>query len=128
MYLCKFVCDSFLLLIEVQSIVDCIMIFKGHGLKMGVFVGGKGVDLDFDFGMVSITFFLPPSPLPPSPPPPPPLGSRYRFYTSASLLVTQNMRPGKIKNLSIEGFRDYRFLGECIRPLKSIMIWSRNVI
>ena len=62
MYLCKFVCDSFFLLIEVQSIVDCIMIFKGHGLKMGVFVGGKGVDLDFDFGMVSITFFLPPPP------------------------------------------------------------------
>ena len=34
-----------------RSIVDCVMIFKGRGLKMGVFVGGGGggVDLDLDF-------------------------------------------------------------------------------
>ena len=62
--------NAFLLLIEVRSIVDCVMIFKGRGLKMGVFVGGGGggggggVDLDLDFknfwdGVYNF-FFLPP--------------------------------------------------------------------
>ena len=57
---------AFLLLIEVRSIVDCVMIFKGRGLKMGVFVGGGGGGgLTWTlilriFGMVSITFFFAP--------------------------------------------------------------------
>ena len=60
---------AFLLLIEVRSIVDYVMIFKGRGLKMGVFVGGGGggggVDLDLDFknfwdGVYNF-FFAPPS-------------------------------------------------------------------
>ena len=49
-----------------RSIVDCVMIFKGRGLKMGVFVGGGGggVDLDLDFknfwdGVYNF-FFCPP--------------------------------------------------------------------
>ena len=59
---------AFLLLIEVRSIVDYVMIFKGRGLKMGVFVGGGGggggVDLDLDFknfwdGVYNF-FFCPP--------------------------------------------------------------------
>ena len=56
---------AFLLLIEVRSIVDCVMIFKGRGLIMGVFVGGGGgVDLDLDFknfgdGVYNF-FFCPP--------------------------------------------------------------------
>ena len=52
-----------------RSIVDYVMIFKGRGLKMGVFVGGGGGGgLTWTlilriFGMVSITFFFaPPSP------------------------------------------------------------------
>ena len=51
---------------EVRSIVDCVMIFKGRGLKMGVFVGGGGGGgLTWTlilriFGMVSITFFFAP--------------------------------------------------------------------
>ena len=57
---------AFLLLIEVRSIVDYVMIFKGRGLKMGVFVGGGGGGgLTWTlilriFGMVSITFFFAP--------------------------------------------------------------------
>ena len=50
-----------------RSIVDYVMIFKGRGLKMGVFVGGGGgggVDLDLDFknfwdGVYNF-FFCPP--------------------------------------------------------------------
>ena len=65
MYLCK-CAIAFLLLIEVRSIVDYVMIFKGRGLKMGVFVGGGGGGgLTWTlilriFGMVSITFFFAP--------------------------------------------------------------------
>ena len=66
---------AFLLLIEVRSIVDYVMIFKGRGLKMGVFVGGGGgggVDLDLDFKNfwdgVHNFFFCPP------------LGTRLRVY------------------------------------------------
>ena len=53
-----------------RSIVDYVMIFKGRGLKMGVFVGGGGggggggVDLDLDFKNfwdgVYYFFFAPP--------------------------------------------------------------------
>ena len=57
---------AFLLLIEVRSIVDYVMIIKGRGLTMGVFVGGGGggVDLDLDFknfwdGVYNF-FFCPP--------------------------------------------------------------------
>ena len=51
-----------------RSIVDYVMIFKGRGLKMGVFVGGGGggggVDLDLDYknfwdGVYNF-FFCPP--------------------------------------------------------------------
>ena len=50
-----------------RSIVDYVMIFKGRGLKMGVFVGGGGGGLTWTlilriFGMVSITFFFAPPP------------------------------------------------------------------
>ena len=59
-----------------RSIVDYVMIFKGRGLKMGVFVGGGGGGGGLTwtlilriFGMVSITFFFAP-----------PLGSYSRFF------------------------------------------------
>ena len=69
MYLYKFVRDF--VLIEVRSIVDCVMTFKGRGLNGRVrrrrgWGGGGGV-LTWTlilriFGMVSTTFFFAPPP------------------------------------------------------------------
>ena len=62
---------AFLLLIEVRSIVDYVMIFKGRGLNGRVRRrrgggGGGGVDLDLDFknfwdGVYNFFFCPPPS-------------------------------------------------------------------
>ena len=74
--------------------VNCrlLMIFKGRGLKMGVFVGGGGGGLTWTlilriFGMVSITFFFAP----------PPLGcNHYKIPSSRCCLTFELCYAGKI--------------------------------